>query len=405
MLLCGPAELSLAGEDQHEPDAPARESSGQSAIVLPRWRVGLVSHVPSPALRPRPAGTASSVAAAEAVFPGKTWATKKPAEVGLDAAKLAMLRDDVGGRGCVVRHGYLVYQWGDISRRADVASAAKPFYSFLLFKALEEGKIPSLDETVVRWEPRLATINPQLGHKDRLITWRHLANQISCYGLVERPAAAYAYNDWQMALFCDTLFLKVYAATHATVDARVFHPLLTDPIGCQDNPTLMAFGTENRPGRVGVSVRDFARFGLLFLREGNWRGEQLLSRDHSRMAVTSPLPNAIPRAGTKAAEMIPRQRSIGSTRVPDNQTDHFGSYSWLWWINGVDRQGTRMFPAAPHDLYGAFGHGGPRAMWVIPSLDIIVSYNDAKMREWVSGRANPTNEAMRRLVNAVVRPG
>lgn len=345
---------------------------------------------------------AASSAAAERVFPGKTWAIKKPADVGLDATKLAALRDYVGGRGCVVRHGYLVYQWGDISRRADVASAAKPFYSFLLFKALEDGKIPSLSEKVVRWEPRLATINPQLKHKDRLITWQHLANQLSCYGLVERPATAFAYNDWQMALFWDTLFLKVYAATYGTVDAQVFHPLLTDPIGCQDNPTLMAFGTGNRPGRVAVSVRDFARFGLLFLRQGNWRGKQLLSRKLARMAVASPLPNTIPRAGNEAAEMIPGQRSIGSTRVPDNQSDHFGSYSWLWWLNGIDRHGTRMFPAAPHDLYGAFGHGGPRALWVIPSLDIVVSYNDASMHDWVSGAANPTNEAMRRLIAALV---
>jgi CubicO group peptidase (beta-lactamase class C family) len=349
------------------------------------------------------AGPAGAVAA-EAVFPGKTWATKAPAEVGLDAAKLAAMSDFIGGRGCVVRHGYLVYRWGDISRRADVASAAKPFYSFLLFKALEDGRIPSLDEKVVRWQPRLATINAQLDHKDRLITWRHLANQIACYGLTERPGTAFDYNDWQMAFFWDTLFLQVYGATYATVDAKVFHPLLTDPIGCQDNPTLMAFTARDRPGRVGVSVRDFARFGLLFLRQGNWRGSQLLRPATAQMAVTSALPNTIPRAGDQAAEMIPGQRSIGSTRVPDNQTDHFGSYSWLWWTNGVDRHGTRMLPAAPTDLYGAFGHGGPRAMWVIPSLDIVVSYNDASMNRWVSGETNQTNEATRLLVDAVVKP-
>ena len=119
------------------------------------------------------------------------------------------------------------------------------------------------------------------------------------------------------------------------------------------------------------------------------------------MAVSSPLPNSIPRAGKKAAEMISGQRTMGSGRKPDNQTDHFGSYSWLWWINGVDREGTRMFPDAPHDTYGAFGHGGPRAMWIIPSLDIVVSYNDAKMRTWTSGTKNPTNEAMKLLMRAV----
>jgi len=56
----------------------------------------------------------------------------------------------------------------------------------------------------------------------------------------------------------------------------------------------------------------------------------------------------------------------------------------------------------PHDLFGAFGHGGPRAMWVIPSLDIVVSYNDARMRKWISGPENPTNTAMKLLLQSVV---
>lgn len=283
-----------------------------------------------------------------------------------------------------------------------MASACKPFYSHLLFKALEDGLIESLDEKAVRWEPRLGQINGDLGFKDADIAWRHFANQTSCYQLAEKPGTAYAYNDWQMALFWDTLFLKVYGASYDNVDDHVFHALLTDPLQCQDDPTMMAFGTKNRPGRVGVSPRDFARFGLLYLREGSWNGRQLIRREHATMAVTSPLPNAIPRAGQKIAEMIPGQRTIGSGAKPDNQTDHFGSYSWLWWINGVDRDGMRMWPDAPHDTYGAFGHGGPRTMWVMPGLDIVVSYNDANLREWTSGRKNPTNTAMKLLVESVV---
>ncbi len=343
---------------------------------------------------------AAPAAEVEGVFPGTQWETRTPAEVGLDAGKLDEFRRFVGGRGCVVRHGYLVYCWGNVSRRADVASAAKPFYSHFLFKAIEDGRIGSLDEKVVCWERRLGQINAHLGRKDIGITWRHLANQTSCYQLVERPGTAFAYNDWQMALFWDTLFLKVYGADYENVDQRVFHPLLTDPLQCQDHPTMMAFGTGDRPGRVAISVRDFARFGLLYLRGGNWKGKQLISRRHATMAVTSPLPNSIPRAGSKAAEMIPGQRTIGSHNKPDNQTDHFGSYSWLWWINGIDRHGVRMFPDAPHDLFGAFGHGGPRAMWVIPSLDIVVSYNDANLHGWTSGRNNPTNTAIKLLVAA-----
>jgi len=334
--------------------------------------------------------------AGEAVTPGATWAKATPERVGMDPAGLAGMSKIIGGRGCVVRHGYLVHTWGDAARRGDVASAAKPWYAHFLFKALEDGKIPSLDEKVVRYEPRLGRINAALALKDRRITWRHLATQTSCYGLAEPPGAAYAYNDWQMALLWDLLFGKVYGAGYADVDEKVLRPLLTGPLQCQDKPTLMAFGRRDRPGRVAVSPRDFARFGLLYLRKGKWGDKRLLSAKHAEMAVRSPLPNRLPRAGGKAAEMIPGQRSIGSRRIPDNQGDHLGSYSWLWWTNGVDRKGRRHWPDVPHDAYGAFGHGGPRAMVVLPSLDLIVSWNDARVRG-----AGKENEALRRLVQAV----
>jgi CubicO group peptidase (beta-lactamase class C family) len=180
----------------------------------------------------------------EAVTPGKKWAEKTPDYVGLDAAKLAEFSKFVGGRGCVVRHGYLVHSWGDVSRRADVASACKPLYSHLLFKAVEDGRIESLNEKVVRWEPRLQRINEQLDFKDTKIAWRHFANQTSCYQLIESPGAAFDYNDWQMALFWDTLFVKAYNTSYDKIDEQLFHPLLTDRLGCQDNPTMMAFGTK-----------------------------------------------------------------------------------------------------------------------------------------------------------------
>ncbi|MHC4542559.1 MAG: serine hydrolase domain-containing protein [Planctomycetota bacterium] len=253
----------------------------------------------------------------------------------------------------------MVYAWGDATRRRDVASAAKPVYSHFLFKALEEGKISSLDEHANKWESRLNEINKDLGYKDRGITWRHFANQISCYGLAEPPGTAYAYNDWQMALFWDTLFEKVYGAGYETVDAEVLHPMLTDLLQCQDNPTFMAFGVRDRPGRLGISPRDFARFGLLYLRKGKWKDEQLINPEHATMAVTSPLPNSIPRAGDQAAEMIPQQRSIGSKNIPDNQCDQgrdtalarrAGRYVWLLRTRRAARNGRDAGPGFDRKL-------------------------------------------------------
>ncbi|MBA7702235.1 hypothetical protein ES703_110995 [subsurface metagenome] len=72
-----------------------------------------------------------------------------------------------------------------------------------------------------------------------------------------------------------------------------------DQLQCQDNPTFMAFGVKDRPGRLAISPRDFARFGLLYLRKGKWKGKQLISVNHATMAVTSPLPNSIPTTSGK----------------------------------------------------------------------------------------------------------
>jgi CubicO group peptidase (beta-lactamase class C family) len=202
-----------------------------------------------------------------------------------------------------------------------------------------------------------------------------------------------------MTLFWDTLFLKVYGATYENVDENVLHPLLTEPLGCEDNPTFMAFGVKNRPGRLAVSARDFARFGLLYLRKGNWKGKQLISQEHATMAVRCPLPNSIPRTAGLEAKMIQCQRSIGSQNIPDNQCDHLGSYSWLWWTNGIDSEGKRHWADAPVDTYGAFGHGGLRAMVVISSLDLIVSWNDTNIHS-----RDEENQALKLLVDAVINP-
>ncbi|MCF7973975.1 MAG: serine hydrolase [Phycisphaerae bacterium] len=338
------------------------------------------------------------IAEVDSVYPGRDWATKGPNEVGLDEGKLKALSDFTGGFGCVIRHGYLVYSWGDASRRMDVASAAKPIYTHFLLKAVQDGKIADVDEPVCRWEPRLAQINEALDHKDAHITWRHMANQISCYGLTEAPGTAYAYNDWQMALLFDTLFMGVYKATLDTVDEAILHAQLTDLIGCQDNPTFLAFGQGDRAGRLAISPRDFARFGLLYLNQGRWGDRQLVSSKLARMAVTSPVPNSMPRAGNQAAQMIPNQRSIGSRQIPDNQTDHMGSYSWLWWINGVDRQGKRHWPGVPEETYGCFGHGGKRAMVVLPGFDLIISWNNTRIES-----RDMESTALKRLTDAVSR--
>lgn len=342
----------------------------------------------------------------KALFPDNRWLEDAPAAVGLDADKLKPIPDhagaDRGGRGCIIRHGRLIFSWGDIARRGDVASACKPWYTHLLFKAVEEERLPSVDTLAVDFEPRLARLNAELGCKDRDITFRHFATQTSCYGVGERPGEAYCYNDWQMALFVDLLIPKVWNTPLADVDASLLHPVITDPLGCEDDPTMLAFGLDDRPGRLAISPRDFARFGWLYLHQGRWGNRQFLAPALARKAITEPLPLSIPRTAGQAAAMLPGQRSIGSKIIPDDHNDHDGGYSWLWWVNGVRRNGERRWPDAPADVAVCAGHGhGKRGMALFPGWGLVASWNDTCL-DVLPEASNPLGRWLAAVSGAVV---
>ncbi|MBI3462241.1 MAG: hypothetical protein HY000_04155 [Planctomycetes bacterium] len=63
---------------------------------------------------------------ADDVFPGSAWQRKPPSELGLDAARLEAVATALGGRGCIIKQGYLVHAWGDQAEKRDWLSSAKP---------------------------------------------------------------------------------------------------------------------------------------------------------------------------------------------------------------------------------------------------------------------------------------
>lgn len=336
----------------------------------------------------------AGIGAAKDVFPAEHWETRSPESAGLTADKLDQLRGLVGGRGCVVRQGFLVYTWGEVAKSSDVASAFKPLLSTLMLIAVQEGKLPSVDSAVADFEPRLKTLNDG---KDAAITWRHLASQTSGYGLAEKPGVAYAYNDYALALYYDTLMNRVYQLDgDAVLQSR-----LAGPLQFEDRHTFNAFGAKDRPGRLALSCRDFARLGLLYLRGGKWRDRQLLKPELVRMAISSPLPLAIPVTGGRDAAMLPGQRAVGGTKniTPVGP----GYYSFNWWLNGTNQTGQRLFVDAPPDTFVASGHGGQRALWVLPSLDLVVCWNDSGVNDHDQSPGNPEskcNQAVRLMVAA-----
>ncbi len=314
------------------------------------------------------------------VYPGSEWSFRSPEETGLFREPLENLSKLVKGQGSIVRHGYMVYTWGEQCSSTDVASASKPILSLLLMHAVQEGLIGSPDDRVSLFEPLLNGLN---NGKDGGITWRHLASQTSGYGLAEAPGEAFSYNDYAMALYYDTLTQKVFRQ-HGTELIKKYFAV---PLGFQDAFTYEAFGPLDRPGRLAVSVRDFARIGLLCLRHCRWQDRQLLDPDLFRMAVKSLVPADTPMSSRMEADMLPGQRSLGGGKWIHDIGP--GYYSFNWWVNGTDMFNRILWPQAPSDAYCALGHAGKRILLIIPSADMVVCWNNGVIEDLDECPSNP----------------
>jgi CubicO group peptidase (beta-lactamase class C family) len=76
-------------------------------------------------------------------------------------------------------------------------------------------------------------------------------------------------------------------------------------------------------GGIFISTEDMARFGLLFLNDGMWNNEQLLSRKWIEKSITPSQPNA--------------------------------NYGYMWWLN---KKGSRHWDGLSENIYYAAGFGG-----------------------------------------------
>jgi CubicO group peptidase (beta-lactamase class C family) len=117
-------------------------------------------------------------------------------------------------------------------------------------------------------------------------------------------------------------------------DYRTYlHERLFDPIGMASaRPSFDSNGVFVASSLLHANALDFARFGLLYLRGGEWAGGQLISRDWAATA-----------------------------QVPTSRDEESGSYySWQWWVTG-DQYGT----------YWASGFEG-QMISVVPALDALV---------------------------------
>jgi len=288
-------------------------------------------------------------------FPGAQWEVKTPSELGLDGSKLDQFAANLGGIGIIVKDGYVVKTWGSVSEKADWASAAKPLISTLLFFAIDEGLVPSVDDLIANW-------GWSLSPADQSMTFSHLANMMSGYARPEGPGAAWAYNDYAIQLYALTMQNVFGTTLDQAAQARLA------PLQLEDGSI---FGSRGGLG-VFTSVRDYARIGWLWLNKGNWNGIQVLPQSYFDNYMTPWVPGDLPRTAPAGTNDY---LGVGSYGGDSDQIGVGpGIYGFNWWFNAqFGTSGSVTWPDGPADAFQANGHWGIEVVTVIPSQNMVVA--------------------------------
>ncbi|MDX1404778.1 MAG: serine hydrolase [Woeseiaceae bacterium] len=251
----------------------------------------------------------------------------------------------------------------DMTTRTRTWSTAKSIAATLIGMLVDQGKL-ALDEPLgFEWEPKVE--NPQNDPRNK-ITLRHVLNMSSGLypvdssgreyaigsglsywagassihgmrdrGLIREPGTFWDYENY------DTL-LAVYAMKQALGNDQAYQEFprkaLLDKIGMRN--TLVSadrFHDFILSSQVYTNARDLARFGLLYLQNGVWDGERLLS-----------------------------EQWIDFSRTPAPATRHRGSmYGGQWWLVPDDRHDV------PKSAYSTAGNRGQFVI-VVPTHDTVI---------------------------------
>ena len=300
-------------------------------------------------------------------WPDKAWAKVPPAEAGLDEARLSQARDYAltgGGSGYIIRGGKLVFSWGDQKQRYDLKSTTKSFGAAALGLAINDGKVRLSDKARAH-HPTLGTPpdrNAETGWLDE-ITILHLASQTAGFDkpggyvpLLFKPGSEWAYSDSGPNWLAECVTLAYRRDLDELMDERLFAPLgiTRADLDWRKNayrPELID-GLQRREFGAGISanVDAMARFGLLWLRGGEWNGARILPRDFVDKVRTTV--SGVP--GLKV-------------RVPEDYGKAASHYGLLWW-NNADETIKGLAP----DTYWAWGLYDSLIV-VMPTLDIVVA--------------------------------
>ena len=242
------------------------------------------------------------------------WTTSTPEEQGMDSAALAKAAE-MGKPGdlnlhslLVIRNGVIVSETYYASFRQDTPhelySVTKSFTSTLIGIALDQGLLDGIDRPALEYFPNLGV--EAVDAEKSAMTVENLLTMTSGLDWLEGdPAyrAMYMSKDWNKSVldipmraapgsefnYCSgcTHVLSAILSQSIGMDERKFADrYLFGPLGIDD----YQWDTSAEGNLIGgwglyLTPRDMARLGQLFLQEGKWQGQQIVSADWVRKAT------------------------------------------------------------------------------------------------------------------------
>lgn len=319
----------------------------------------------------------SSTAWAQEVRPIPEWTEASPEEMHMDAAMLRQAQDYAltgGGSGIITRGGKVVIKWGDQKLRYDLKSTAKSIGITALGLAIGDGLL-SLQDRVHKIHPSFAIPPKKKTETGWLeeITLLHLATHTAgfdtpggCEPLIFEPGTKWSYSNGGSNWLAECVTVAYGSDLNDIMFERVFRPIGITPkdLVWRENAyrSRIILDVPSREFGSGIkaNVDAMARIGLLYLRGGEWEGQQIIPASfvHQCQSVD---PSVVG---------LPVHQDLRRFRGASNH------YGLLWWNNA---DGT--LENVPTDAFWAWGLHESLIV-VIPSLDIVAVRAD---KGWKSG--------------------
>ncbi len=260
-----------------------------------------------------------------------------------------------GPAGIILKKGYIIAKWGETKRVDMTFSVTKSFLSTVTGIAYDNKLIVNENDKVGNyvWD---GTFD---GKHNSKITWKHLLQQNSDWSgelwggkdWADRPPRQGGLDDWKFRKLNEPGTVMEYNDVRVNVLAysllnvwrkplpQVLKEHIMDPIGA--STTWRWYGYDNAWAEIDglnmksvtggghsgaglfISAEDMARFGLLFLNDGVWKKERLLSSNWIEKAIAPSIPNV--------------------------------NYGYMWWLN---KKGSRHWEGLSENIFYAAGFGG-----------------------------------------------